>query len=87
MYNEKTKEVLPDQMRLMCLLGMVPTKHEEHLEINSRTIDSYDLVKADIGKDVEQYLARHSGATPVTDGVFEGSCLHVVNKSHRSADC
>ena len=53
MYTEGTNETLADSMRTIFLLEMAPTKIEEHLELNARTIDTYALARGEIAKYVD----------------------------------
>ena len=75
-------------MQMLCLLEIVPTELEDHLELNARTINTYALMKAETVKYVEQHLSRQGGATRMDiDGMFEGHCFTCGQFGHRSAEC
>ena len=67
-YADRTKEVLSESMRKATLHAMCPPELANHLDLHIQRLDTYDLLKSEIERYMEQVVARTSGPTPMDIG-------------------
>jgi hypothetical protein len=68
-YKDRTTEVLSDSMRKACLQSMCPSDLSNHIDLNIVRLDTYDDLKREIERYVEQVVARN-GPAPMDIGTF-----------------
>jgi hypothetical protein len=68
-YKDRTTEVLSDSMRKACLQSMCPNDLSNHIDLNIVRLHTYDDLKKQIKRYVEQVFARN-GPVPMDIGTF-----------------
>jgi hypothetical protein len=67
-YADRTKETLSESMRKATLHAMCPPELANHLDLHIQRLDTYDLLKSEIERYMEQVVARTSGPAPMDIG-------------------
>jgi hypothetical protein len=68
-YKDRTTEVLSDSMRKVCLQSMCPNDLSNHIDLNIVRLNTYDDLKREIERYVEQVVARN-GPKPMDIGTL-----------------
>jgi hypothetical protein len=68
-YKDRTTEVLSDSMRKACLQSMCPSDLSNHIDLNIVRLNTYDDLKREIERYVEQVVARN-GLVSMDIGTF-----------------
>jgi hypothetical protein len=68
-YKDQTTEVLSDSMRKACLQSMCPSDLSNHIDLNIVRLNTYDDLKREIERYVEQVVARN-GPVPMDIWTF-----------------
>ena len=98
LYSNRTKEVIPDSIKRVTLIGMCPEPLHEHLELNQSLYPDYQALRVYVDSYLMNKLPQPSTVSKSSvntnmdisalgDGSFAGECYYCGNSGHRASEC